>query len=171
METTSPGRRKTAPARATETLTTRDAAVLMDTPSARRKAVPKRASETLTAHDTAVLLSPISTPTLVPEEFHILRRRRAVAPKPEMPVIAKPATALHKETKKQRFRRIAVPRVEAALHAIDLVKFCASPIRYEYTPDQARKIVDKFLTKITELEESFSSRSVIKPPGFELDEG
>lgn len=138
------------------------------TPTRRRQVPPIKTaapSETLSARDAAVLLAPISAPA----QTHILRRRQRL-PDPEPIVTALRTTSVRKETKKQRFRRIAIPRTENALHAIDLLKFCASPIRYDFTPDQARRIVDTLLDKVGELEVSFVSRTVVKPSTFSIDD-
>lgn len=45
------------------------------------------------------------------------------------------------ETKAEAFERIVGPRIEKALHAIDLLYNCAHPRSYDYTRERALFII------------------------------
>ena len=58
------------------------------------------------------------------------------------------------ETKEQKFKRLAEPRVNNALQKIKLIGNLASPA-YSYTPEQIEKIIVALNAGIAEVEEKF----------------
>src|SRR5437764_764708 len=61
------------------------------------------------------------------------------SPPPPAPAQAKPSGPI--ESKSSRFRRLAVKRTARALKTIGYVANLSSTASYEYTPEQAAKIV------------------------------
>ena len=59
-----------------------------------------------------------------------------------------------KETKEQKFKRLAEARVNNALQKIRLIGNLASPV-YSYTPEEIEKIIVALNAGIAEVEEKF----------------
>jgi hypothetical protein len=76
-------------------------------------------------------------------------------------------TAAPKETKAQAFVRLANPRVSKALSAIEIIGNLASP-NYEYTEDQAKKIVDALTSEVATLAAKFAKPEAATKKGFSL---
>lgn len=61
------------------------------------------------------------------------------------------------ETKAEKFVRVGQLRTGKALHALGTLVACTDRKAYEYTPEQAEKIVDALKQQVTELEEAFAA--------------
>jgi hypothetical protein len=61
------------------------------------------------------------------------------------------ATPVATETKHERFLRLAQPRVQHALHALDIVAKLASK-QNEYSDEEAEKLIRALRGKINEIE-------------------
>jgi adenosylmethionine-8-amino-7-oxononanoate aminotransferase len=72
-----------------------------------------------------------------------------------------------RETKAERFRRLATKRVNSALKRIQLIGNLASP-NYEFTKEQVKKIVETLREAINEVEREFNKRLGEKRAGFTL---
>lgn len=79
---------------------------------------------------------------------------------------AKPADA-HKETKAQAFVRLANPRVSKALSQIELIGNLTSS-NYEYTSEQADKIVSALTAEVEALKAKFAKPEAAAKSGFSL---
>lgn len=71
------------------------------------------------------------------------------------------------ETKAQAFVRLANSRVGKALAAISVVSNLASP-NYEYTPEQADKIIQALTSEIAVLASKFAKPEASAKTGFTL---
>jgi hypothetical protein len=63
------------------------------------------------------------------------------------------------ETKQQRFVRLANHRVTRALKLMGHIRNLSTRGSYEYTPDQAAKIVHALKTSVAIVEEAFAGRA------------
>lgn len=71
------------------------------------------------------------------------------------------------ETKAERFKRVATPRIVKALRVIRLIGNCTgSP--YEYTEVQATKVISELLNAVTTLENQMKHKKS-KQVGFAFD--
>lgn len=59
------------------------------------------------------------------------------------------------ESKADRFKRIASRRTQNALEAIRRLTHCANHTSYEYTEEQAKKILDAVIAAVHDLERRF----------------
>ena len=72
-----------------------------------------------------------------------------------------------KETKEQKFKRLAEVRVNNALQKIKLIENLASP-SYSYTPEQIEKIITALKASIAEIEQKFQKVLDNQEDRFEL---
>lgn len=68
---------------------------------------------------------------------------------------ANTTTAKTEETKAQKFKRLGTVRMNAALVAFDKMESLATSSAYEYTPEQAAKMVEVLRTRVDNLEKLF----------------
>lgn len=61
------------------------------------------------------------------------------------------------ETKAEKFIRVGQLRTGKALHALGTLVACTDKKAYDYTPEQAEKIVDALKQQVMELEEAFAA--------------
>lgn len=61
-----------------------------------------------------------------------------------------------KETKAQAFSRLASRRTQDAVDSINGIAKCANRNNYDYTPEQAARIVDALRTAVRNLEDAFA---------------
>ena len=59
------------------------------------------------------------------------------------------------ETKADRFKRIANPRLNNVLKAIDTLEKCCERDSYEYTEEQINKMLEVLETKLQKLHKSY----------------
>ena len=71
------------------------------------------------------------------------------------------------ETKAQKFTRLATSRTNKALDAISNIRGLTNTTNYEYTPDQAAKIMGALEAEMTKLAEAFKGKSE-EATGFAL---
>lgn len=62
-----------------------------------------------------------------------------------------------KETKHDKFKRLAVNRTNNALKNIDLLKNLSNKQSYDYTKEEIEKIIRVLRSAINELEKTFNS--------------
>lgn len=74
--------------------------------------------------------------------------------------------AVKKETKKERFDRLAEGRKLAALHAIHLIGNLADRRHYQYKPSEVAKLLMEVRTALDKAEEQFSK--ALKVEGLKL---
>ena len=72
-----------------------------------------------------------------------------------------------KETKEQKFKRLAEVRVNNALQKIKLIENLASP-SYSFTPEQIEKIITAINACITEVQQKFQKVLDKQEDKFEL---
>ena len=72
-----------------------------------------------------------------------------------------------KETKEQKFKRLAEVRVNNALQKIKLIENLANP-SYSYTPEQIEKIITALKASIAEIEQKFQKVLDNQEDRFEL---
>jgi len=61
------------------------------------------------------------------------------------------------ESKADRFKRVATPRIRKAVKAINVIGYCSSKA-YEYTPEQIEKITEVLFAAVNGLVDSFADR-------------
>ena len=62
------------------------------------------------------------------------------------------------ESKAEKFKRIGVPRVKRVLEAVKRLHNIANRSSYEYTEDEAAKIITALRTSVGELEAKFKGQ-------------
>lgn len=72
------------------------------------------------------------------------------------------------ETKAEKFRRLALARLPKAVSAIKQLRRLANQSQYEYTTEQADKLVAYILNEVALLESSFNSKKVTEKPQFDI---
>lgn len=70
----------------------------------------------------------------------------------------KPSNIDPNETPSQRFVRLAKPRVAKALDAMRRLETIGKGNGYEYTPEQAKKVVDYLKDAVEKVEAAFAPR-------------
>jgi len=80
-----------------------------------------------------------------------------------MPRTATPAD----ETKADKFKRLAVARVNKTLDALNQIGQLSAKANYEYTPEQVEKILDTIGAKLEDVEASFAGKKAASE-GFTL---
>ena len=70
------------------------------------------------------------------------------------------------ESKEERFKRLAAPRVNRALEKIGFIGNLASR-HYAFTPEQAKKIIMALQGAVSDVERKFQNR-IVKKNTFEL---
>lgn len=70
-----------------------------------------------------------------------------------------------KETKAERFVRVAEQRTQRAVDAIHSLSNCASRVCYDYTPEQVEQIIAALETEISRLQSAFAgeNRFTLRP--------
>lgn len=71
------------------------------------------------------------------------------------------------ESKEERFKRLAEPRVNRALDKIRIIGNLATS-QYAVTPEQAKKIIMALQGAVNEVEQNFRKRLGMKKSRFEL---
>ncbi len=79
-----------------------------------------------------------------------------VPPKP--PIKRKRSPVNPDESKSDRFIRLGQKRVPRAIKAIAVCRNLASRSQYEYTAEQAKKIVDALTAEVSALRQAFEGR-------------
>lgn len=65
-----------------------------------------------------------------------------------------------KETKSEKFKRLAVARVNACLHQMKLIKNLANRNNYEWTDEEVKKIVDALQRSVNDINQAFKKGSI-----------
>lgn len=70
-----------------------------------------------------------------------------------------------KETKAERFVRVAEQRTQRAVDAIHSLSNCASRVCYDYTPEQVEQIIAALEAEIRHLQSAFAgeNRFTLRP--------
>ena len=64
-----------------------------------------------------------------------------------------------KESKQQRFRRLATQRTNAVLHRLQILGHCANPQLYDYSEEDMRKIFRAIDSEVKAIKAKFSNSS------------
>jgi len=62
------------------------------------------------------------------------------------------------ESKSARFIRVVTPRVTKAVKSIKVIGYCTAT-SYEYTPEQAKQIIDSLGSALVGLESQFAAKA------------
>lgn len=81
---------------------------------------------------------------------------------PEAPASGPLSSSGPKETKAEKFGRIAPRRVQATLDALDRFAQCCNKAGYEWTPEQAGRILDVLTGRINALQDLLEAKLVKK---------
>lgn len=73
-----------------------------------------------------------------------------------------------KESNRARFIRVAGPRIEAALHRLELLKPLANKKQYEYTDAEVAAIMAELDKTVASVKAAFSPEPKEKPKRFDL---
>jgi hypothetical protein len=65
----------------------------------------------------------------------------------------------NKESKQQRFRRLATQRTNAVLHRLQILGHCANPQLYDYSEEDVRKIFHAIDSEVKTIKAKFSNSS------------
>lgn len=65
----------------------------------------------------------------------------------------------NKESKQQRFRRLATQRTNAVLHRLQVLGHCANPQLYDYSEEDVRKIFRAIDSEVKAIKAKFSNSS------------
>ena len=71
-------------------------------------------------------------------------------------MVEQKVTSEHKETKEEKFRRLANARVNRALKSIRVIGNLANPATYNYTEGQVNQIVKALRAEVKELQQRFN---------------
>jgi len=63
----------------------------------------------------------------------------------------------NKESKQQRFRRLATQRTNAVLHRLQILGHCANPQLYDYSEEDVRKIFRAIDSEVKAMKAKFSN--------------
>ena len=63
----------------------------------------------------------------------------------------------NKESKQQRFRRLATQRTNAVLHRLQILGHCANPQLYDYSEEDVRKIFRAIESEVKAMKAKFSN--------------
>ena len=63
-----------------------------------------------------------------------------------------------KNNKSEKFKRLAKSRVNRAINMIRLIANLGNKAHYDYTPDQARKIVSALQSEVSNVKTKFNSK-------------
>lgn len=83
------------------------------------------------------------------------KKKRAEGASPRAPI-----------DKRESFLRLGQNRVNKAVHAISQIQHLANPNGYEYTADEAQKIVDALNAAVAQVAERFNNPTSAKVGGF-----
>jgi len=93
-------------------------------------------------------------------------RRSATKPAGGMQVVSEKLgperheSFLNGETKAERFKRIGVPRVRRVLEGMGRLRHIANRATYEYSPEDAAKVLEALRKGVDELENAFKGQRV-----------
>ena len=62
-----------------------------------------------------------------------------------------------KESKQERFRRLATQRTNAVLHRLQILGHCANPQLYEYSEEDVKKIFRAIESEVRTIKAKFSN--------------
>jgi len=65
----------------------------------------------------------------------------------------------NKESKQERFRRLATQRTNAVLHKLQILGHCANPQLYDYSEEDVRKIFRAIDSEVKTIKAKFSNSS------------
>ena len=65
----------------------------------------------------------------------------------------------NKESKQERFRRLATQRTNAVLHRLQILGHCANPQLYDYSEEDVRKIFRAIDSEVKAIKAKFSNSS------------
>jgi hypothetical protein len=65
----------------------------------------------------------------------------------------------NKESKQERFRRLATQRTNAVLHRLQILGHCANPQLYDYSEEDVRKIFRAIDSEVKTIKAKFSNSS------------
>lgn len=71
-------------------------------------------------------------------------------------------------TKEDRFKRVAAPRVQKVLDSIDNLSKCANKGNYQYAATDVRKMLNTIKAKVRGLEQAFSNEGRPKSEKFQF---
>lgn len=71
-------------------------------------------------------------------------------------------------SREERFRRVAAPRVQKVLDSIENLCKCANKGNYQYTADDVRKMLNTIKAKVRGLEQAFSNEGRPKTEKFQF---
>ena len=64
---------------------------------------------------------------------------------------------VNKESKQERFRRLATQRTNAVLHRLQILGHCANPQLYDYSEEDVRKIFRAIDSEVKAIKAKFSN--------------
>lgn len=65
----------------------------------------------------------------------------------------------HKESKQERFRRLATRRTNAVLHRLQILGHCANPQLYDYSEEDVRKMFRAIESELRGVKARFTNSS------------